>query len=108
MLLDDLRHVGERHVPVPRLLGVDDHGASGLALVEATGGVGAHPPLQAAHGDFLLERLADLLRALLGAGALGVVGVAEVDADEDVFLELGHQRSISLAMMSFWISLVPS
>src|SRR5688500_12221561 len=55
VLLHDLLHVGDRDLPVPDLLGIDDDGAAGGALVQAASGVGPHFPLQAAVVELLLE-----------------------------------------------------
>ena len=88
--LDELRHVGERHVPVPDLLGIDDDGHALLALIEAAGVVRADDLAEAARGQLLLQLVADLAAAAGLAGALRVTFGTFVDADEDVSLKTRH------------------
>ena len=120
VFLNDFEYIIGGDVTIPDLLGVDHDRAAVFALIEAPGGVGAHAPLEPTLGELLFEPLAHLLGALGGAGTLWVRRISAVGADEDVLVEMGHPtsfysvfsppppRSSSRAMMSFWISLVPS
>jgi threonine dehydrogenase-like Zn-dependent dehydrogenase len=89
--LDDLGDVRGLHAAVPDVVGVDDHCSAEFAGVEATGGVGADLLREASPVEFLLQEIADLLRALGRAATLGVVGRSLVGADEDVPFKRGNR-----------------
>src|ERR1700686_2834067 len=94
MAPDDLADVGHPDPAVPDALGVDDHRASLLAVVEAAGFVGADRIAEAALVQRILEGLEQRFAALLRARAARVVGAAVVQADEDVLLKRrGHGRT---------------
>jgi hypothetical protein len=84
VLVDDLGDVGDRHVAVPDLFGIDDDADAVLALVEAAGVIGADDLGDAPLLELGLELVADLDAALGLATALGVIRGSLVDADEDV------------------------
>src|SRR5260370_629493 len=93
---DVLVHVGFGDVDVPDALGIDDNAAASRAVVEAAGLVGADLLVEPARAQRFLELLQDPRRSLARAVALGIVGVALVEADEEVLLERRrHQASSS-------------
>ena len=95
--LNDFVHIGFAHVPVPDRFRIDHDVRSVLALVEASGLVRPHSPLQSAFGEFLLE---ELLQPGFGGGIAAASRMAcrsLVATDENVVLELGHCINISSA-----------
>jgi hypothetical protein len=88
--VDDLVDVGFGNVSVPDGVGVDDDVRAVLALIEASGLVGADAAFQSTLGEFLLEKF---LEPGFGGGIATSAGMAcgaLVSADEDVFFEFRH------------------
>jgi serine/threonine protein kinase len=88
--VDDLGDVGDRHVAIPDLLGINDDRHAVLALIEAPGVVRTNLLADAARLELLLELVANLRPAFRHAATLRVVGGTLVDAHKDVALELRH------------------
>src|SRR5262245_66328467 len=92
MTIDDLGDIGFGDAAVPHGLRVHDHGWAVLALIETARLVRAHPPVQAALPERLLERLLQAIVGLRIAAAPRMAGLTLVAADEDVLLERRHRR----------------
>ena len=90
VLLDDLLHVVHAHAPVPYALGVDDHGRTVGALVEAAGLVGPDHALEAASPQRRLEAGPHRRTVLLGAAATRMALRTDVFTDEEMMLEACH------------------
>lgn len=88
--LDDALDVGDLHTAVPDTLRIDDEGGAVLALVEASGVIGACPAREARALELGLERLAELLGTLGIAAAAFMAGLARVTTDEHVVSERWH------------------
>ena len=93
---DDLGHVVDGNVAVPDGLRVNDDGGAVLALVEASGFVGADGTGEAGAFDGVLEGGVKLAFAIGGAGGSGAAGFTKVGADEDVAFEFRQSGG------SFW------
>lgn len=89
--LDDFVDIVRGNAAVPNLIGINDDGRTVLALVEASGHVGAHAFLEAAEGKFLLEEELELSLAGGIAAAAGMASLALIAADEEMLFELGHE-----------------
>ena len=87
VLGDDLVDVFEVDEAVPDGLGIDDDDGAVLALVEATGFVGADVVLEAGFFDSVLEGWLELLAAAGKATGTGGGFVTLVGTDEDVVVE---------------------
>jgi len=90
MRLHDFLGVGERHVAVPHGLGIHDYGWSMLALVEASGLVGAHGGLDACDGEKALEFAMQIGSARRIATAAWMAGGALIAAYKNMFCEFRH------------------
>ena len=77
---------------VPDGLGIDDDCRAVLALVEASGLVGADRAGEAGGFHRVLEAGVELALAVGGAGGARAAGFAEVGADEYVALEFRQSR----------------
>ena len=80
-------------MPVPDRFRIDHDIRPVLALVEASGLIGAHSSFESAFGEFLLEQL---LQPGFGGGiatSSGMACRALVSADKDVFFELWHESN---------------
>jgi N-acyl-D-amino-acid deacylase len=89
---EDLVEVGRAHAAVPDVVRVDGHRDATAAVLQAVRAVDDHAVTQPPLLDHPLQGVEDLLGPLLPAGALGVSRGADVQADEDVALGLGHSR----------------
>jgi len=87
---EDLLDVPEVDEAVPDGLGIDHDYGSVLALVEATGLVGADVVLEASFLDGILEGRFKFVAALGQTARPRGAFVALVGADEDVVVELWH------------------
>jgi len=96
MAFHDFRHVRFVADPVPHALRIDDHAGAEVAMVQASGLVGAHDALQIEAFDFLLEKSMQAFRATGGAAAARVVRRPLVDTDKNVAFERGHGPSPGL------------
>src|SRR5438046_2074033 len=74
------------HRAVGNVLGLLHDRDPRLAKVEAARGAGAEPLVEPLFDERLLQLLGQLLRALLGARALGIALVSAVHANEEVAL----------------------
>jgi hypothetical protein len=93
MGIDDFIHLGFGNVAVPDGLGIHDDRRSVLALIEASGLVGADTALESAFGEFLFE---ELLQSGFSCGVAASAGIrrrALISADEDVLLKFRHVPS---------------
>ena len=90
VFVDDLPDVPEMDEAVPDGLGIDHDYGSVLALVEATGLVGADVVLEASFLDGILEGRFKFVAALGQTTGPRGAFVALVGADEDVVVELWH------------------
>lgn len=92
--LDDLLDVCGSDAPVPDAIGINHHGWSVLALVEASGHIGPHPFLEASQSQLLFEEELQLGLARGIAAAARMSGFTRVAANEKVLLELGHEINV--------------
>ena len=95
MRFDNRVHVGGSYVAVPHRFRIDDDSGAMLALVEASGFVGADGAGESAHGESFLEGLLQLAGAVGVAGDLGIFGQALVVADENVVREFRHASTLT-------------
>ena len=91
---NDLGDVGELYVSVPDALGIDHHGRTVLALVEASGFVSADGGLQPTEGELSLKGPLEVGGASGIAASARVAARALVAAYEDVFCEFWHADSL--------------
>jgi len=91
---DDLLNIGGRHLPIPHAVGIHDYGRSMLALIQASGHVGAHALPEPAQCELLLKEILQLGLALGITAAPRMTCFALVAADEKVLLELGHELNV--------------
>src|SRR5437016_433809 len=89
--LDDFVHVLSSHAAIPDRIGIDHQVGSMLALVEASGFVGAKAMPKSALSQLLLECLLQCSIAFRVAAAAGTGGIALVGTDKDMFFVLGHR-----------------
>jgi len=90
VLLDELRHVGDRDVAVPDLFGIHDNSDAFLTLIEATSVVRADEFPEAARIQLLLQLVADFAATAGLARAFRMTFGTFVDADKDVTLKTRH------------------
>ena len=88
--LNDLGDGGELHVSVPDALGIDHHGRTLLALVEASGFFSAYGGLQPTEGELSLKGPLEVGGASAIAASARLAVRALVAAYEDVFCEFCH------------------
>ena len=93
--LDDLSDIFGLHLAVPHGFGIDDHRGPVLALIEASGFVGAHQSLETAIRNRRFEQLLQVALGALGATSANARGLALIGTDEDVFLKFGHIGIVS-------------
>lgn len=93
--VNDFVDVGESDSSVPDRLRINHEIGPVLALIETAGLVGAHPSLQTTLREFLLESLLQFRTTGGIAGAARVLGRANVAADKNVALELGHKEIVA-------------
>ncbi len=94
MRLDNFFDVGLLHASIPNRFGIDDDRRTVLALVEASGFVGADGALQSKFSEPVFE---GLLQFALCAGittATRSFRIARVAADENMLLEFRHEDSL--------------
>ena len=84
MPLDELGHVGNSHVAVPNLLGIDHDRHAMSALIETTGIVRSDFRCQPAGRELVLDFVSNFSAAFRLAAAFGMAGGAFVDAHEYV------------------------
>jgi len=92
--LNDLFDVVGGDTAVPDGIGIDDNGGAVLALVEASGHVGAHALFESAESEFLLEEILKLGLASGIAAAARMAGLALIAANEQVLFKLGHDFNV--------------
>ena len=92
---EDLLQVGDLHLGVPHVVGVDRDGDAAAAMLQAIGPIHDDLAAQSALLDHPRQGVEDLLGALLPAGPFRVARRPRVEADEDVALGLGHARILS-------------
>jgi hypothetical protein len=88
--LDDLGDVRHLHVSIPDALGIYHYGWTVLALVEASGFVGADGVLQSEKGKMGLESPLEFGRAVGITASTGMSFGTLVAAYENVFCEFSH------------------
>jgi hypothetical protein len=88
--LNNLGDVRELYVSIPDTLGIDHHGRTVLALVEASGVVSPDGGLQPAEGELSLKGALEVAGASGIAASARVATRALVAAYEDVFCEFRH------------------
>jgi hypothetical protein len=91
MFCDDLLNVVDVDEAVPDGLGIDHDDGAVLALIEASGFVGADVMLEASVFDGVLEGRFELFAAVGEAAGAGGRFVALVGADEDVVVKLWQE-----------------
>lgn len=88
--LHNLLDIGFADMSIPDRFGINHNVRSVLALVEASGLIGAHAAFQPMLGEFLLEDLLQpRFRSRIAASPRMARG-ALVSANEDMSFELGH------------------
>jgi hypothetical protein len=87
---DDFFDVMFGDMAVPDGVGINDDGGSVLALVEASGLVGPNGVANAVLGQDFLKLFLELAVGIGVAAATGMVFVALVGADKDVFFKFRH------------------
>jgi hypothetical protein len=102
----DLVYIGLCDVSVPNCFGINHDVRPVLALVEATGLIGAYSALQPAFGKLLLEEfLQPSFRSWIAASSR-VARRTLVSADKDMLFEFGHQdmhsRTLSSVLTRFY------
>jgi hypothetical protein len=98
VLADDLRHVFGFDATVPDSLGVDDNSGAVLALIEASGLVGAHARGEAGSFQGVFEMAVEFTFAVGGTGRAGTAGFANVGANEEMAFEFRQLRLLE------WVS----
>jgi hypothetical protein len=99
VFVDYLLYILSFDEAVPDCVRVNDHGRTVLALVEATGLVGADPPRQTSRLDGVLELGVDLAFTLLvRAGGASAAELAGIGADENVTLEFCQEELLKTAL----------
>jgi hypothetical protein len=88
----DFWHIGGLHLPVPDVLGVNDHRGAVLADVEASRLLGTNLALESRFGELGFEEIHQLQPTSIFAAAARMAGGALVGADEDVGLEFSSER----------------
>jgi hypothetical protein len=95
--LDDFVEVSFGDVSVPDGIRIDHDIRTVLALIEATGLIGAHFALKAAFREFLLEQLLQLRLAAGIAASPRASRRALVAAHENVFFEFRHEYGVEFS-----------
>ena len=101
---DDLGHVGDGDIAVPDGLGIHDHGGTVLALIEASGFIGADGAGEAGALHRVLEGSVELAFAVGGAGGACAAGFTKVCADKDVAVEFRQSGTPSFAQCFFYFT----
>ena len=99
MRLDDLVDICRRDAAIPHRIGIDDDVGAMLALVEASGLVGAHCPF---HSPLCQLDLEDALQFSCAGGitaAARVIGRPLVATNEDMLYEFRHALTHSAGTM---------
>lgn len=94
---DNFVDIGLSDVSVPDCFRIDDQIRAVLALIEASGLVGADASLETAGGEFLLKQFLQARFCFRIAASARMARRALVAANEYVVLELGHQATVTSA-----------
>src|SRR5690349_15228222 len=92
MRINDLVKVGGAHPAVPHRVRVDNDIGAVLALVEASGLVGAKAVLQPVRLESLFELLLQITLAAGIAASARTRSIALIGADEDMFFKFRHSQ----------------
>jgi hypothetical protein len=92
--LDNLIHVGRGYAAIPHGFGIDDKIRPMLALIKAPGLVGPNFAFQSTFRQLLFEELLQFSPGLRIAATSRVSSRPLVAANEDVFLKLGHSKTV--------------
>ena len=92
--IDDLLDVSGRDPSIPDTFGINHHGGTVFALIETPRHIGAHPFLESAESEFLLEKKLQLGLARGIATTTRMSWLALIAADEQVPFKLGHNFNV--------------
>jgi hypothetical protein len=87
---DNLVDVFHLHASVPDRIGIDNNRLAVLALIEASGFIGAHFAFQSSLGDFVFEYFLELAFAIRIAASSRTAGIALINAYKDMSFVFGH------------------